>query len=903
MINKISRIVIPVILFLHASSLYAQITITGTVTDATNGETVPGVSVTVGKSGTFTNADGKYTISVNPKNSEGFEMNFSCIGYVKKQVSVDEPKSQTINVKMSSDQKLLNEVVVNGQPYDFGIKSPQMGAVAVTQTQIKNLPVVFGEPDLLKTLQTTPGVQSGKTGNAGIMVRGGNFDQNNMMIDGATLYSSEHMRGFVSAVNPDIVSTLAFYRGAFPARYSGRLSGIIDISAKEGDFYKYHGEMSVGAAMGRLNVSGPIVKGKTSFSVAARMSYFGLIYQKVVEHHYDKINQECPYSNMEFWDVNAKITHKFSGNDKLSLTFVKDYDSQNVPKRTGNRNSVTIPYYIDKFGTGVASPTPVEDATLVGQSITDSFSKPMGDDTWWGNTLATMNYSHRWNGSDKILHMTAAFSEYKYERTQHGIQTSENYIHYIDPYSTYFSDSTITSYSEQSTLSSISKIRSLKIAASMNHPIGENHTLSYGVEFRQGWFDPKRHVKSYIEDYKNWSVYDHETGEILIDHRDELTITDIDSVVGRRHTLSSFNAYLSDDFHYNRFRANIGVNLALYKAAGKTYFYPEPRVALSYMITDNTSVKGSAMQVSQAERLLSSVSLVSPNDIWVPATDSVPPMRSTQFALSLNHQFPHGIDLSVEGYYKTTKGNIDYIEGTDFNSISETWQNQITIGKSRSYGVEVLLQKFSGSTNGWISYTWSRALDKFDAPGRAISNGVEIPALADRPHNLSVNLSQRWYGIEKYPRNHFDVSVLFKYMSGRRITIPDHISYAGMMSVADHYISYHQGPVYDSHLGDYTGHHGSITVPSDAFDIYMRFDGYSQRYNYILPYEMTLDANVSFTMCHRTGESKISIGVTNILNRKNVSSFYMSRFTDGKRVLVGVCDFPISPSISYTYSF
>ena len=83
----------------------------------------------------------------------------------------------------------------------------------------------------------------------------------------------------------------------------------------------------------------------------------------------------------------------------------------------------------------------------------------------------------------------------------------------------------------------------------------------------------------------------------------------------------------------------------------------------------------------------------------------------------------------------------------------------------------------------------------------------------------------------------------------------------------------------------------------------MRFDGYSQRYNYILPYEMTLDANLSFTMCHRTGESKVSLGVTNILNRKNVSSIYMSQYADGKRVLVGVCDFPITPSISYTYSF
>ncbi|MBD5245434.1 MAG: TonB-dependent receptor plug domain-containing protein [Barnesiella sp.] len=902
MIIVFRRSILLILFILQAAILSAQITITGKVTDADNGETIPGVSVTVGKAGTFTDIRGHYTLTINTPKESPLTITYKFLGYMTKEVTPRTMTSQTINVALQSDQKLLSEVVVNGQPYDFGVKSPQMGAVAVTNVQIKNLPVVFGEPDLLKTLQTTPGVQSGKSGNAGIMVRGGNFDQNNLMVDGASLYSSEHMRGFISAINPDIVSTLAFYRGAFPAKYSGRLSGIIDVSAKEGDFYNYHGEMSVGAAMGRVNVSGPILKGTTSFAVAARMSYFGLIYQKVVQDHYDKINQECPYSNMEFWDVNAKIVHKFSENDKLSVTFVKDHDKQDIPSRTASVDTKSTRYYIDKNGTGYTSTdAPINDVTWVGQSTSMNYSKPMGDETWWGNTLASMNYMHRWDNSDKNLSVTAAFSEYQYERTQAGVQKSENFITYNEPYDKIYNDSIVTSYNEQSTLANISKVRNLRLAATMNHPLGENNKLVYGLEFRQGWFDPGRHIKSYVEDYKNWSIFDSD-GTILVDHRDEMTITDTDSILGSSHRLSSFNLFLSDEIRYNRFSANVGVNLALYKTPGKTYFYPEPRVAMSYMITNNTSIKGSVMQVSQAERLLSSVSLVSPNDIWVPATDSVPPMRSTQFGLSINHQFPLGIDLSIEGYYKTIKGNIDYLEGTDFNSLSSRWENQVTIGKSRSYGVEVLLQKFSGATNGWISYTWSRAFDKFDAPGRAISNGVEIPALADRPHNLSVNISQRWWGIPNHPRNHFDVSLLFKYMSGRRVTIPDHTSYSGMISVADHYTSI-LGWASDTHLGSWTGEHGHITVPSDAFDLYMRFNGYSQRYNYVLPYEMSLDMNISFTMCHRTGESKISVGATNILNRKNVSNVYMSQFADGKRVLVGVCDFPITPSISYTYSF
>ncbi len=890
------------IFLMTASIVHSQITITGKVTDAENGESLPGVSVTVGKAGTFTDIFGKYTLHINHPGNSDLKIKYSCIGFSNKEVTCENIQSQTINIKLQSDQKLLSEIVVNGQPYDFGVRSPQSSAIAVTQMQIKNLPVIFGEPDLLKTLQTTPGVQSGKTGNAGIMVRGGNFDQNNLMIDGGSLYSSEHMRGFISAVNPDIISTLAFYRGAFPTKYSGRLSSVIDITGKEGDFYNYHGELSLGTALGRLNVSGPIIKGTTSFAVAARMSYFGLIYQKAVEHHYNKINQKCPYSDMEFWDVNAKITHKFSDNDRISLTFVKDHDKQNMPGRKLISNSTTTPYYLSPDGTGVASYEPVNDAVLAGFSYKNGKNQPIGDRMRWGNTLGALNWNHRWDGSEKNLHATIAFTEYDYRRSQKGMTSSEHSIKWNEQYHNLYNDSIVTSSFENSTLSNYSKVRNLRLATSMNLPLDKSNTLVYGLEYRRSWFNPGRHLTKYTEDYKNWCIADWSSGIIFVDHRDEMTVTSIDTITSNRQNLSSFNFFLNDDMEYGRFKANIGINLALYGANGKTYFYPEPRIALNYMVGKNSSIKAAATRISQAERLLSGVSLVAPNDIWVPATDSVPPMRSTQFSLSFYHQFPYGIDLSVDGYYKTTKGNIDYLEGTSFNDISTTWQQQVTIGKSRSYGVEFLLQKSSGSTNGWISYTWSRSFDKYDTPGKAISNGIEIPALADRPHNLAINLSQRWWGISGYPRNHFDVSLLFKYMSGRRVTIPDHISYAAMLQVADHYIS-HDTHGFSPQLTSATMLYNTVQVPSEAFDLYMRFKGYSERYNYVLPYEMTLDMNLSFTMYHRTGESKISVGVTNVLNRKNISTVYLSSFADGKSTIVGVCDFPITPSLSYTYSF
>lgn len=882
-------------------SIYARTIVSGRVTEYGTGDPLPGVSVRYGRTGTNTDNDGRYTLKIPNGHNREATINFCYPGYGNHSVNVPTGRNSTVNVSLHADQKLLNEIIVNGNRYDFGVKSPQMGAVAITNTQIRNMPAVFGEPDVLKTLQATPGVQSGKTGNAGIMVRGGNFDQNSLSVDGATLYSTEHMRGFVSAVNPDMISSLAFYRGAFPARYSGRLSGIIDISAAEGDFDRYHVEATAGLSIGRLFASGPIVKGRTSFSVSARMSYFDLIYQPLVQRHYDKTKQTNPYSDLGFWDVNAKITQKLSRNDKISLTFVMDEDKQKAPERTPSQSSTNLPFYIkDSKETTAYYYIPADSAYLAGTLFTNSYSQQNADNMRWGNTLGALNWHHNFDESGKTFHLTLAASSFNYRRTLKGTEQSGKEVRFRQDYPR--KDSIVNEYSENSQISHRSDVLNLRMAADMHLPLNRHHNLLYGLEARHVTLNPRRDISKYISNYRNWCVIDH-LGRVTVDHRDELTITDVNSTVGRKQKISTGSLFVGDEISYGKLRANVGVNLTSYIVPGKTYFSPEPRLSLSMGLWESSSVKASASRMSQGERLLSSISIVSPNDIWVPVTDSVPPMKSTLYALSLNQQAPWGIDISVEGYYKHTSGTIQYIDGTDFSNIASNWERQITIGKAKSYGVELLVQKFAGSTTGWISYTWSRSLEKYDSPGKTIDNGRWISALADRPHNLSVNVTQR-FNISSYPGNFIDLSARYSYVSGRKVTIPDHISYAGMLRMADHYMQLSGASSFsDVHLGTSTFVHDTVTIPSEMFDKYMRFEGYSHRGNYSLPCDNSLDISMALNIMHPIGQSRLTIGVTNLLNHKNLSNVYLSATPSGQSYLKGVCDFPIMPSLSYTYIF
>ena len=884
-LNRYSHFVVAVTLIIFSlSRLNAaepQGYITGKVTDANDGSPLAGASVMIGIKGVVTNADGVYSMPLPDKKTGSVTLKFSYVSYLKKNITVTLPINGKVDVALVPDQNMLSEAVVQGTRHDFGVRSPQMSAIELSGAQLKNVPMVFGEPDLLKTIQRLPGVQSGKEGNSGIMVRGGGYDQNQLMLDGTMMYSTEHMKGFVTAVNPDMISSMAFYRGAFPALYGGRLSSVIDIATTEGDFETYHGAISAGLMIGRFNVSGPIVKGKTSFALAARASYFDMIFQPEAEKHYKKIGIQSPYTGMEFWDVNFKLAHRFSSKDKMTLLFITDRDNQ---KTETTENSPTI----------VESPYE-EHGKIVGTIIDSQLSGTESMSTKWSNMLGALNWYHRF-GEHHRLHSTLGYSQYNYERKLKGHQERIRTVKRDGK-----PDSIAYSSSELSTLTQHSKINSLNFKTDYQLPLGTANIFNVGIDGRYVSTDPRRHIKSERDHFQYWTYS--ESGamrpEDLYTHTHTLT----DSIVGKRSEMFNGNIYIGDNMKYGPFEAIIGARLASYTVKNKTYLSFEPRFSASIMLGKNTSFKASVSRMSQGERILSSTSLIAPSDIWVNVNDSIPPMKSMTYSVSLNRQLPWGLEASVEGYYKTINNVMDYRDGTDFSSVATDWQQMITFGNGKSYGVEFMLQRMVGNTTGWISYTWSKAISKFDRPGELINSGKEFYSPSDRRNNLAINVNHR-INFNRFPGNHLDISGAFTYVTGLYYTVPDYLSYTGFLEFADHtFKSLSFSSFYDIYMNDQWSDSNTITLPAEAFDVFLREEGYSKKNNLKLPDEIRLDITVSMTVKHLIGQSSIAVGATNLLNRKNVSDAFIGSDQKGNVIIKGVCNFPIMPTISYTYSF
>lgn len=216
-----------------------------------------------------------------------------------------------------------------------GRESSQMSAIEIPVEQIKAVPVLFGEADILKAIQLLPGVQSGNEGTGGMYVRGGGPDENLFLLDGIPLYNVNHLGGFFSAFNADAVKNVTLYKGSFPARFGGRLSSVLDVTTNNGNDKQIHGNASIGFISAKVNVEEPIIKERTTFCVSARRTYADLMLQPLVRKMATDIDGKTKLSaGYYFYDLNGKLTHKFSDRSRLYAMFYLGDDDAYTRVRT-----------------------------------------------------------------------------------------------------------------------------------------------------------------------------------------------------------------------------------------------------------------------------------------------------------------------------------------------------------------------------------------------------------------------------------------------------------------------------------------------------------------------------------------------------------------------------------------
>ncbi|WP_373252422.1 TonB-dependent receptor domain-containing protein [Bacteroides thetaiotaomicron] len=307
-----------------------KFTISGYVTDGTSSETLIGVNIVESHQGqgTTTNPYGFYSITLPEGEAT---LRFSYLGYGADTYSFTLQRDTVLNISMK-DNNQLQEVVIVSNKSEAGNLATQMGAIEIPTTQIKSTPSVLGEADVMKTIQLMPGVQAGVDGSAGLYVRGGSPDQNLILLDGVPVYNVDHLFGFFSVFTPEAVKKVTFFKSSFPARFSGRLSSVIDVRTNDGDMQKFHGMLSIGLLTSKINLEGPIIKGKTSFNLSARRSYLDLLAKPFMPKN-DK-------SSYYFYDINAKINHKFSDRSRLFLSAYngKDHFGNKITEYSGYEN-------------------------------------------------------------------------------------------------------------------------------------------------------------------------------------------------------------------------------------------------------------------------------------------------------------------------------------------------------------------------------------------------------------------------------------------------------------------------------------------------------------------------------------------------------------------------------------
>lgn len=296
-----------------------KVTLSGNVSDAKNNETLIGVSVVIPilKIGTFTNEYGFYSLTI-PKGT--YEIEISSIGYETQTIRINLDENTKQNISLSESTQQLDEIVITDNPYKTNIRKPEMSVNKIAISTIKQMPVVLGEVDILKSITTLPGVTNAGEGQSGFNVRGGAADQNLILLDEATVYNSSHLFGFFSVFNADAIKDLKLYKGGIPARFGGRAASVLDIYQKEGNSNNFNLSGGIGLISSRVMAEGPIVKEKGSFLVAGRSSY---------AHLFLKLSNND--NSAYFYDLNTKLSYKLSENNNLYLSgyFGRDVFSLN----------------------------------------------------------------------------------------------------------------------------------------------------------------------------------------------------------------------------------------------------------------------------------------------------------------------------------------------------------------------------------------------------------------------------------------------------------------------------------------------------------------------------------------------------------------------------------------------
>ncbi len=693
----------------------AKYTISGFVKEASNDEALVGATVFDMRSGkgTVTNANGFYSLTVN---AGEVDIKVQYVGfdpYISGNFKLSKNKRLDISLVMTRE---LQEVTVNATVNNTkAMLTTEMGSLNLTNTAIKATPVIFGESDIVKTLQLEPGVSAGIEGMAGMYVHGGDTDENLYMLDNIPLYQINHFGGLFSAFNTEALRNVDFYKTTFPAKYDGRLASFMDVHTKDGSLKKHHGSFRLGLTSGAFDINGPIIKDRTSYSIALRRSWYEVLSVPAIaiaNKLNDSYNTHFRYA---FTDFNAKLNHHFSDKSSAHLMFYYGEDFLYAGEDDKNKDT-DYSYYMGWGPTPSQTPDSEKD-----NSYTDNRAKLR-----WGNIVASAAWKYVF--SPRLFgEVTGAFTRY--------FSSLRNNKEYYDITGDVVNTFTKSTYTHKN------NINDVILRADFNCLFTPENKMDFGASYTYHSFLPSSGMQAMTKDDAWMKVYDN----VPHYHANEL------------------NFYLSEDYSLGEWlRMNAGLHFSLFSIDGKPKSGLSPRFSVRVTPLHNFAIKAGYSRSVQYVHQLSESSISLPTDQWIPITEDQKPQTADKIALgaywsTADRQFT----FSIEGYYKWMQNLIDYTDDYYLVPPLSSWTEKLGVGQGRSKGIDFKMTKEFGNITGHISYSLLWADRKMPEKNK----GEWYPARFDNRHKINVALSWKI-------NDRWNVGASWTGMSGNRITLP-----------------------------------------------------------------------------------------------------------------------------------
>lgn len=662
-----------------------KFTLSGYIQDASDGEKLIAATFfsTTHQKGTISNEYGFFSLTL----PEGpCQIRCSYLGSQEKELTLTLTKDQKLNIEL---ERLITLAEVEVRPFAEGGQQFFSTSGSADEFSIKHLsriPDLGGEPDLLRAAQLLPGVQSGADGLGGLHIRGGNADQNLMLLDGVPIYNPTHLMGIYSVFNTSAIRDAKLIKGNFPARYGGRLSSVLDVRTREGNQKKWGGAIHTGLTSSNLSAEGPIAKGKGAILLSGRHSHSNFLFDTITRAvFFPEFNGPLSY---RFYDLNGKVNFTLGTKDRLFFSFYRGGDQFRVLEIFEEEEEG---YSADIYDTELS----------------------------WGNSIGSFRWNHQF--SDQLFaNTTLTSSQYQYNNALFYEYTEE--------------DDTGELLANEFTYDNLgSELIDYAAKIDFDYLPSPEHYIRFGGGLTFHNLSP------------SYNSFEGEEEDFEISS-DSITLDDLDDFfTGEQFYSQEWFAYFEDEFSFkSRWKINAGLRVSGFLSEEINYANLEPRLGIRYNINDQWTIHGGISRMVQYLHRVAGIGISKPDDIWIPSNFAIEPQSSWQGGLGLEYRSSKDLRISIESYLKAMNNLVSFDDSTFTLYPEQALETGLVFGSGLAYGLEFLVKKDFGKSGGHFAYTFARATRYFPD----LNLGIDFPFLFDRRHQVSLFLfhqfNKRW---------------------------------------------------------------------------------------------------------------------------------------------------------------